>query len=140
MSAACVAQTAGVTFELGGYRADSGVTVRREAPGLRVLWPSAEGEIAEIVFNLELGPNRPLIERFAIGEAAAGEGGMRALMQGVDPVTLLTIGERDLKTPSAWVAFFDNPPLRAYRTVPAVLAKKTVRVGEPRFADRRQHR
>jgi hypothetical protein len=50
------------------------------------------------------------------------------MVQGVHPVTLLTIGERDLRLPAGWVAFFDNPPLRAYHTVAAVLKKTSARV------------
>lgn len=112
--------SAPVAVDLAAFQASSGATVRVEAPGLRLSWPSAEGERAEIVFNLERGPNRPLIERLAI------DGAM--LMQRVDPVTTLTVGERDLQNSARWVAFFDNPPQRAYRVVPAVLNKSSARV------------
>lgn len=118
-----------VTFDLGSFAASAGVTVQQQSPGLRVAWPISESETGEIIFNLEPGPNRPLIDRFAIRSSAAGSSAeFMPLMQKVDPVTLLTIGERDLKNPAGWVAFFDNPPQRAYRIVSAQLAKKNVRV------------
>lgn len=114
-----------VAIELAGFDGRSVATVRREAPGLRLTWPVSASEVGEIVFNLE--PGRPLIERLAVGPAD-GSAPPVALLQRMDPVTLLTIGERDLQNPAGWVAFFDNPPTRAYRTVGAVLAKRSVRV------------
>jgi hypothetical protein len=122
-----VAVAAGVPVDLSGFRRESGVVVREEAPGLRLSWASGDGEHAEIVFNLDPAPNRPLIERFSAGSADPPHA-LQSLMQRIDPVTLLTIGERDLKNPAGWVAFFDNPPLRAHRTVPVVLTKKHARV------------
>jgi hypothetical protein len=106
--------------DLAGYNAAAGAMVVAEPPGLRVTWPVASGQTATLVLNLEPAPNRPLIERLALGE--------RTVVQRVEPATFLTIGERDLRAPSGWVAFFDNPPLRSYRTVPAVLSKKSARV------------
>jgi hypothetical protein len=128
VSARVVAQPASaVTYDLTAHVMDAGVSVVRESPGLRVTWASSPAEKAEIVFNLEGGPNRPLIERIALGGAAAGSPS-HTLMERVDPVTLLTIGERDMKNPAGWVAFFDNPPQRAYRVVSAQLARRNVRV------------
>jgi hypothetical protein len=85
--------------------------------------PTENGEVA---FNLTDG--RPLIERLAIRPKEAGRDARATLLQKVDPVTLLTIGERDMTAPSGWVAFFDNPPLRAHITVPVVLKKTRVSV------------
>ena len=110
---------------LSGFRSEAGATVREEAPGLRVTWPMPDGEVGEIVFNLEAG--RPLLERLAVAPAATAEA-VSPLMQRVDPMLTLTIGERDLSSAAGWVAFFDNPPTRSYRTVGAVLTKKTVSV------------
>ncbi|WP_414660819.1 CehA/McbA family metallohydrolase domain-containing protein [Horticoccus sp. 23ND18S-11] len=115
-----------VPIDLSGVVAEAGVTIQRGSPGLRLTWPVGPDERGEILFNLQ--PNRPLIERLAIGAGAAGSETFTALMQRVDPVTLLTVGERDLRNPAGWVAFFDNPPLRAYQTVPAVLKKVSVEV------------
>lgn len=113
----------GIAVDLSGFNAASGATIVQEAPGLRLTWPAANGDSAEIVFNLQ--PNRPLIERFGI--AAGGQAAV-PLIQQLDPVTVITIGERDLGNPAGWVAFFDNPPLRPYRIVSATLRKQGVRV------------
>ncbi|MDO8541187.1 MAG: hypothetical protein Q7S40_12180 [Opitutaceae bacterium] len=117
--------TTRVTYDFSGWRGDpgGGAIVRQEPPGLRLTWPAGPGQTAEIVFNLE--PNQPLLEKLAL--ARAGQPAA-TLMQRVNPVTLLTIGQRDLGNPAKWVAFFDNPPLRAYQTVAATLKKQNVRV------------
>lgn len=115
-----------VSFGVSGLGTTSGASVKREAPGFRLTWPVSADTNGEIVFNCEDG--RPLIESLALATAGATDGPAVPLMQRVDPVTLLTIGERDLRNPAGWVAFFDNPPQRAYQTVPATLKKRSVRV------------
>lgn len=112
------AQPAGVAVDLADFRAGEGTSVRQEAGTLRLEWPLSPREAGRLVLNLE--PNRPLFEQLAVGG--------RPLLRNVTPVTVITVGERDLRNPAGWVAFFDNPPQRAYRTVAAVLTKKTVRV------------
>ncbi len=118
-----IAQTASldtVPVDIVSTDAAAGSLVVIEPPGLRLTWPISGTENGEIVFNLTPTPNQPLIERIALGTAT--------IVRGVDPVTFLTIGERDLHSPAGWVAFFDNPPLRSHQTVPAVLRKTRVRV------------
>ncbi len=112
------AQPANITVDLSGFRGDERTSAVADGGMLRVTWPISAREAGQIVFNL--APNRPLVE-------SLGAGG-RVLLQRVDPVTLLTIGERDLKSPAGWVAFFDNPPQRAYRTFGVVLTKQDARV------------
>ena len=106
--------------DLAGFNAGGGAAVATGPKELRLTWPATRSEKGEITFNLDPAPNQPLIERLAIGG--------KTVMHRVHPVTLLTIGERDLSLPSGWVAFFDNPPLRTHRTVPAVLTKATMSV------------
>lgn len=98
----------------------TGSRVVIDPSGLRLTWPVSATETGEIVFNLNPAPNQPLIERIALGTIT--------IVRNIEPVTFLTIGERDLRNPAGWVAFFDNPPLRSHQTVPAVLKKTGVRV------------
>lgn len=114
-----------VVVDLADHRPDNGATVRWEADTLLVAWPISPSERGEIIFNLEAG--RPLLEQIAVASANAGSVAVPVL-QKVDPVTILTVGERDLQAPAGWMAFFDNPPSRAYRSFAAVLTKKTVKV------------
>lgn len=87
---------------------------------LWVSWPAGNGVTAEIALNLDPGANQPLFAHLGLDG--------RAVLERVQPVTLLTVGERDLSAPAGWVAFFDNPPLRAHRTYAATLKKNSVRV------------
>ncbi len=98
----------------------AGSTVSVEGSELRLVWPISPTTSGEMVFNLNPAANQPLIARIAIGATT--------LVRGVDPATFLTVGERDLRNPAGWVAFFDNPGLRSYRTFAAVLRKTAVKV------------
>lgn len=143
----CVLLTAGVAraqdrlraaapVDLTGYRRESGIAVARETARLRVTWPISAEEIGSAVFSRDA--DRPLIE--SLGAAAKGQA-PRTIATALNPVTLLTVGERDLKKPSGWVAFFDSPPLRPHQTflvkpgrrwlsVASHGARTTVSVGE----------
>ena len=125
-AAAAVAQPPPVAVDTSGFRAENGAVIEPTASRLRLEWPVSANEQGEIVFNLDPAAGQPLIDRIAMraGTAAASV----PLIERVNPVTLLTIGERDLANPAGWVAFFDNPPQRPYRIVAAVLAKKSARV------------
>lgn len=111
------AQTA-IVPDLAAVRPEAGIAVVAEAPGLRVTWPASATEKGELVLNLS-GDNAPLFEHVAIGGRIVG--------RRLQPATWITIGERDMRAPSGWVAFFDNPPHRASRTVAALLKKTSVR-------------
>ncbi len=91
--------------------ADSGVEVEQADGRVRVTWPISADEGGSAVFSLD--PEKPLIE--SLGVATAG-GAATPVATGLDPVTHLTVGSRDLKNPAGWVAFFDNPPRRPHRT------------------------
>src|SRR5207237_972613 len=73
---------------------------------------------------LNPAPGAPLIDTLGV----EANGSTRAILSRMDPVVQLTVGERNLADPAGWVAFFDNPPLRAYRTFPLVLTKRSIRV------------
>lgn len=99
--------------------AESGVKVEEAEGRVRVTWPIAEGETGSAVFSLD--PAQPLIE--SLGVATAGRA-VAPIATGLDPVTYLTVGSRDLKNPAGWVAFFDNPPQRPHQTHLVQLGKR----------------
>lgn len=107
-----------IKADISAVQADAGITVVAEAPGLKVTWPASASEQGELVLNLA-GENAPLFERVSIGGKIVG--------RRLQPATWITIGERDMRAPAGWVAFFDNPPHRASRTVAAVLKKTSAR-------------
>lgn len=112
-----------VAIDFNGYRKETGINVVRDKVGLKVAWAVSRGNTGVLVLNLE--PGKPLIE--SIGSQSGGKA-LNVIARGLDPAALLTIGERDLKDPAGWVAFFDNPPKRPYKTVPITLDKQSVRV------------
>lgn len=85
-------------------------------------WSIADRERARLEINLEAG--QPLFESLTVQEGAT----VAEVCRRVNPVVALTVGERDLANPAGWMAFFDNPPLRAYRTYALALDKRAVQV------------
>jgi len=103
----------------------SGVEVIEKDGQVSVTWPISADEIGSAVFNMDEA--KPLIE--SLGVAAKGRE-MRTIASGLTPVTLLTVGSRDLASPAGWVAFFDNPPKRPHETFPVKLGKRALHVSE----------
>ena len=119
---ACAAQNQPVPIDLSDYQKSSGATVTRAKNRLRLNWPTAPDATGAVVFNLNA--NAPLIESLSIQMRKKAP---QVLARQVNPVTNLTVGERDLK-PGGWTIFFDNPRNRPHQTFPVVLDKKSVRV------------
>jgi hypothetical protein len=86
------AQTPPVSLDLAGYKRGSGVAIRQKGTLLHVAWPIARGEHGVLV--LQLQRNEPLLEMLGIARTA-GEPAI-ALVRHVNPVTLVTVGTRDL--------------------------------------------
>lgn len=105
------------------YRETSGVVVKQVHQQLAIEWPISRTETGRVVLNLD--STKPLLEKISV--TAAGKPA-RVIGQQLNPVTWLTVGERDLKNPAGWVAFFDDPNSRPHQTYPAVLDLNSVRV------------
>lgn len=105
--------------------AESGVAVVEKDGRVRVTWPISAEESGSAVFSMD--ETKPLIE--SLGVAANGQAA-KTIVGGLNPVTLLTVGSRDLANPAGWVAFFDNPPKRPFETFPVILGKRALRVSE----------
>jgi hypothetical protein len=103
--------------------AESGIKVAQEGSVVRVTWPVSETETGAAVFSMD--EEKPLIE--SLGIATKG-GAVKIISAGLNPVTLLTVGERDLNKPGGWVAFFDDPPLRPHDTFLAKLGQRRLKV------------
>src|SRR4030095_9870561 len=81
------------------HAVESGITVAQDGGAVRVTWPISETENGAAVFNMD--GEKPLIE--SLGIATKG-GAIKTISAGLNPVTLITVGERDLKKPAGWVA------------------------------------
>lgn len=120
-TAPCRGQSA-ARVDLSDFRPDSDVAVGHKEASLRIEWTASATERASLVLNLE--PEQPLITELGV----AVEGGpSKPILRRVDPVILLTVGERDLDR-AGWTVFFDNPPLRSHRRHRLEFDKQHVRV------------
>ena len=122
LASTCSAQNQSVPIDVGAYNKSSGATITRAPNRLRLNWPTAPDATGAVVFDFNA--NAPLIESLSI---QTRKNAPQVLAHQVNPVTNLTVGERDLK-PGGWTIFFDNPIQRPHQTFPVVLDKKSVRV------------
>jgi hypothetical protein len=123
VGSAAAGRAAGPFFvDLSGHNPAAGVAVWPDGLRVRLTWPIAERESGVLV--LQLQPGQPLIEE--LGIAGKEYGRIIPLLRGVDPVTVLTVGSRDLT--QGWNVFFDNPPRRPHRTYRATRSTNVVRV------------
>lgn len=110
---------------LSANAAESGVKVVETDGRVRVTWPISAEETGSAVFSMDEA--KPLVE--SLGIAAKGQDA-KAIVSNLNPVTLLTVGSRDMDNPAGWVAFFDNPPKRPHETFLVKLGKRSLHVTE----------
>jgi hypothetical protein len=139
--------TADVAVDHAGYNPDCGVQVVErpvgEGQGLSIEWPLADGdgpgasESGRLV--LDLRPGKPLFGYLAIVPHRVGAVGQRSqdapaiLLEGVDPVTFVTVGTRQNppgRPPgmSEFNVFFDSPAQRPHQSYRSRLELDRVRV------------
>lgn len=119
--------SAGIEINLSEYQPNSNIKVEaREADTLKITWPTAKNVRGEMIFDLRA--NQPLIRSLGITEARTP---VKIIATKLDPVTTLTIGERDRKKYEQsfrGMVFFENPRQKPHETYPVVLTKHSVRV------------
>ncbi len=118
-----------IDVDLSGYRADCGVTVRRYDDHLAVEWPARGEETCQLILDLRDG--KPLFENIAVADKS--DGAFRPVLQGVDPVAFVVMGERRApagRPPemSVFNVFFDSPASRPFKTYRSHLDLKQTRV------------
>jgi hypothetical protein len=118
-----------IDVDLSGYRPECGVTVRRGEERLTIEWPLEREEVGQVVLDLRDG--QPLIETMGIA-ARQGEASRR-ILQDVDPITFVVVGERRApigRPPdmSVFNVFFDSPAQRPFQTYRSRLDLKRARV------------
>ena len=115
------------TVDLTQHRADSGIGVMSpDSSSLQIRWPISIGMTGQVV--LDLSSDKPLIR--SIGYSS-GTQPVQVIATALDPVTTLTIGERDKdKAVRGFrgMVFFENPRERPHQTHAVSLVKNRVRV------------
>ena len=111
------------TVDLSGRDPKSKVEILQTPPGLAVVWPVSAKETGRITLNL--ADEQPLFTQVSIGLKGRRS---EPIAAGLDPFTVLTVGDRDSdKAMRGWV-FFDNPRSRPFTRHVAELTKRSVRV------------
>jgi len=118
---------ADVEIDLSDYRKGSGIVVQTpDAHSLRITWPASKKLQGEMLIDLR--PNEPVIRSLSLKE---GRQPTKVLATRLDPVTSLTIGQRDQKAfdeSFRGMVFFENPRQKPYETYPVQLIQKKVHV------------
>jgi len=116
-----------VSFDLSEYQSDFPVQVTTtNQDSLCIAWPTAKNVRGEML--LDLRADQPLIQSLSLTE---GSKPVKVIATKLDPVTTLTVGERDKKKYEEafrGMVFFENPRQKPYEAHPVVLTKKSVRV------------
>ena len=105
VSAAAFAFAAGlqaIPVDLAGYNPDCGVVVKADGDSLTARWNTPEGAT---VLTLDVSSNGALVQSVAV---ASGDAEPVLVLRDANPVTVLTVGERDLKKRGGWTIFFDR--------------------------------
>ena len=114
-------------FDFNEYRKDSGITVISESTNtLRITWPTSKTGQAEMVLDFQA--DQPLIKSLGISENGHP---VRIIARQLDPVTTLTIGERDKQKAAEGyqgMVFFEKLWEQPHQTYPATLAKTSARI------------
>jgi len=119
--------TGQIAIDLTDYRKDSGITVRtKDASTLEITWLTSKRIQGEMLIDLR--PDEPVIQSLSLKE---GRQSAKILATRLDPVTSLTIGQRDKKAfdeSFRGMVFFENPRQKPYETFQVKLTQKKVRV------------
>ena len=114
-------------IDLSQYHRDCGIVVKADQKDtLRLNWPAGTNLQAEIIFDLHDG--QPLIR--SLGVAGASQP-IHLIATGLDPVTTLTIGERDKQKADEGfeqMVFFEKVPERPHQPYLVTLTNRDVRV------------
>lgn len=109
-------------FNLEKFDRKSGVSVKTEKKELMIRWPAGEQEVGQLLLSLDKAT--PLFKSIGLVK----NGSSTAIIKGLDPSFLLTIGKRDLISQNGWNIFFDKVPLKPHKTHVVQLDKKNASV------------
>jgi len=114
-------------MDFSNYSKDSSIAVQtKDANTLQITWPTSKGIQGEMAIDLR--PNEPVIRSLSL---KAGRQAWKVLATRLDPVTSLTIGQRDKKAfdeSFRGMVFFENPRQKPYETFEVKLTQKKVHV------------
>jgi hypothetical protein len=109
-------------FDLKAFDKTSGVFVKADNNELLVRWPAGGQDKAQLTISLDKAS--PLFKSIGwIKNNSTTE-----IINGLDPVFLLTVGKRDLISQNGWNIFFDKVHLKPHQTHLVQFDKKSAKV------------
>ncbi len=111
-----------VPVDLKAYDPACGVRVKEAGKTLAIGWDTPEGA-TELTFDVS--GRGALVKSIAV---ARGGKDPVVVLRDVNPVTVLTVGERDLKKRGGWTIFFDRTSRKPSESGPLVLKLDSVAV------------
>ncbi len=118
--AICAQAAQAVSVDLKSYDPACGVTISQDDEGLLAQWATPEGS-TELMLNVS--GQGALVRSIAVG---SGRAKPVVVLRDADPVTVLSIAERDLKKRRGWTIFFDHVNRKPSQSGPLVLKLKGV--------------
>lgn len=109
-------------IQLDKFNKRSGVDVNVYNDQLSVAWPAGKSEKGQITLSLDNA--EPLFKSIGLKRGNSST----AIVQGLNPVFLLTIGKRDLVSQNGWNIFFDKVPQKPFTAHRVAINKKSADV------------
>ena len=119
-----ISVVAAVPVDLSAHRPSSEIRVEQGSNLLNLRWRGSHGVFCELVFSLRDGA--PLVKSVGTMERALDPA--EVILRDINPVTLLTVGKRDLEKRRGWNIFFDKVHTRPSETSRLHLALESVQV------------
>lgn len=113
-----------VPVDFKEYTIASEIRVEGGVDVLNVRWMGSGGRFCELVFSLLKGA--PLVR--SMGTMEGAQDPAEQILQDVNPITILSVGERDLRKRNGWMIFFDKVHTRPFKAELVELSLKTVQV------------
>mgnify|MGYP007043344297 CR=1 FL=1 len=111
-----------VSIDFSGFDRKGGAEVKDNGNTLQVIWPAGQDKAGTLVLNKSA--QAPLFEEMLISSG----GSKNVIGRNVNPLFLLTVGERDLSKESGWNIFFDKTAYKPHQTFKASLEKENIKV------------
>lgn len=111
-----------IPVDLNSFDKNGEASVSSKEGFLEITWPTGKDEKGKIYVNLE--QNQPLFNKIELIK----EESISEIATNLDPVFLLSVGERDLEKRDGWNIFFDQTAYKPYETHLVKLDKRNAQV------------
>lgn len=107
---------------LSDFSSENGASVSEQGGKVIISWPTGPEEKGTLQLDMTAGAS--LISAIQLEDAE----GTHPIAQNVDPLFLLTVGQRDLSKESGWNIFFDRTAYNPYESFKVSLEKENITV------------